>query len=269
MGCLKLSYYPESSPLKVVKDFSFSVEKTGAGVYRYGYQGQFSEADPETKLNSFELRMYDPVIGRWICPDPMREHWSPYMAMGNNPAMQTDPTGGCDECPKDASDGTTYNHADLGTLTYSAKDNTWSSAEFGVIHNSITVGPKVESNYMAGAAVISAGLLIDDASVVGVVDDLAIPFLFGGAYLLDKADKGNESYPGPWTYTVPDPTVKLPAEYDSNEPPDGSGWGKPVKWLFGALILIDEINNYRNSLNNKSAQEQPRKDNQPILKPGR
>lgn len=33
--------------------------------YRYGYQGQFSEKDLTTGMQEFELRMYDPKIGRW------------------------------------------------------------------------------------------------------------------------------------------------------------------------------------------------------------
>ena len=43
--------------------------------------------------------MLDPVIGRWLSPDPMREFASPYAAMGNNPVNKTDPTGGCTTCP--------------------------------------------------------------------------------------------------------------------------------------------------------------------------
>jgi len=34
--------------------------------YRYKYQGQYSEKDDETGWNHFELREYDPVVGRWI-----------------------------------------------------------------------------------------------------------------------------------------------------------------------------------------------------------
>lgn len=49
------------------------------GDYRYGYQGEFAEKDPDTGLNAFELRMYDSRIGRWISPDP---------------------NGGCTDCSK-------------------------------------------------------------------------------------------------------------------------------------------------------------------------
>jgi RHS repeat-associated protein len=39
--------------------------------YRYGYQGQYAEKDKETGWHSFELRMYDARVGRWLGVDPM------------------------------------------------------------------------------------------------------------------------------------------------------------------------------------------------------
>lgn len=62
-------------------------------IYRYGYQGGFSEKDDETGWNHFEAREYDPVIGRWTSADPERQFHSPYLAMGNNPVMLADPNG--------------------------------------------------------------------------------------------------------------------------------------------------------------------------------
>jgi RHS repeat-associated protein len=67
---------------------SYSSEK-----YRFGYQGQFAEMDEETGWNAFEARSYDPVIGRWMRPDPAREFWSLYLAMGNDPVLFVDPDG--------------------------------------------------------------------------------------------------------------------------------------------------------------------------------
>lgn len=61
--------------------------------YRYGYQGQFSEMDNETALNHYDYRDYDPIIGRWLCPDKAGQHFSPYMAMGNNWVSRVDPNG--------------------------------------------------------------------------------------------------------------------------------------------------------------------------------
>src|SRR5262249_43808443 len=63
-------------------------------LYRYDYQGQ--EKDVETKWNNFDLRMYDADLGQWLSPDPMGQHFSPYLAMSNNPVSFIDPTGGED-----------------------------------------------------------------------------------------------------------------------------------------------------------------------------
>ena len=62
--------------------------------WRYGYQGEFAEKDEETGWNSFELRMYDPVIGRWLAIDPYSQFFTPYNGMGNNPINGLDPDGG-------------------------------------------------------------------------------------------------------------------------------------------------------------------------------
>ncbi len=62
--------------------------------YRYGYQGQYSERDEETGFNFFELRNYDPLVGRWTTTDPKRQYFSSYIGMGNNPISGVDPDGG-------------------------------------------------------------------------------------------------------------------------------------------------------------------------------
>lgn len=62
--------------------------------YRYGYQGQFAESDPETGWESFELRLYNSRIGRWMSYDPYGQFHSPYVGMGNNPVSGIDPDGG-------------------------------------------------------------------------------------------------------------------------------------------------------------------------------
>nr|WP_262898748.1 RHS repeat-associated core domain-containing protein [Dawidia soli] len=61
--------------------------------YRYAYQGQLAELNKETGWSHFESREYDPVIGRWLVPDPAGQHWSPYLAMRNNPVVSVDPNG--------------------------------------------------------------------------------------------------------------------------------------------------------------------------------
>jgi RHS repeat-associated protein len=61
--------------------------------YRFGYQGQFAENDDETGWDHFELREFDPLIGRWTVTDPQGQFFSPYVGMGNNPLMNVDPDG--------------------------------------------------------------------------------------------------------------------------------------------------------------------------------
>ncbi|WP_299442712.1 RHS repeat-associated core domain-containing protein [uncultured Aquimarina sp.] len=65
---------------------------TGSEEYRYAYQGQ--EKDPETGKESFQLRLWDGRIGRWLTTDPYGEFSSPYLGMGNNPISLIDPDGG-------------------------------------------------------------------------------------------------------------------------------------------------------------------------------
>ncbi len=81
--------------------FGMIARDGGSKDYRYGYQGQNSEFDPETKLNAFDLRLYDARIGRWLTIDPESQYYSPYLAMGNNPVCRTDNTGGADNGPGD------------------------------------------------------------------------------------------------------------------------------------------------------------------------
>lgn len=105
-------YYPFGSALTLANN-----------TYRYGYQGKFAEVDKETGWNNFDFRMYDSQIARWMSTDPYREHWSPYLAMGNNPVMTVDPDGGCTKCPKKAKIGDVYK---VGDATYTnMKDGGW------------------------------------------------------------------------------------------------------------------------------------------------
>ncbi|MBN2237122.1 MAG: hypothetical protein JW729_06155, partial [Bacteroidales bacterium] len=61
--------------------------------YRFGFQGQFAEEDPETGYTAFESRLLDKRLGRWLTTDPAGQFWSPYLAMGNNPINGVDPDG--------------------------------------------------------------------------------------------------------------------------------------------------------------------------------
>ena len=85
-GTADVTYYADYYPM--------GAELASAGTpYRYGYQGDFAEKDPETGWNAFELRQYDPLIGRWTTIDPAKYGGSPYVGMGNRWMNAMDPRG--------------------------------------------------------------------------------------------------------------------------------------------------------------------------------
>ncbi|GGA82750.1 DUF6443 domain-containing protein [Puia dinghuensis] len=61
---------------------------------KFHYQGDYSEEEENTLWNEFDLRMYDPQIGRWTGADPYDEFASPYVGMGNDPVNTVDENGG-------------------------------------------------------------------------------------------------------------------------------------------------------------------------------
>ena len=83
-------YYPFGMPMP-------NRQITGSENYRYGYQGEFAETDPETGKPAFELRLWDSRIGRWLSTDPAKQYASPYMGMGNNPIITYDKDGAIGE----------------------------------------------------------------------------------------------------------------------------------------------------------------------------
>ncbi|MBV7269074.1 RHS repeat domain-containing protein [Winogradskyella luteola] len=87
----KTDYYPFGMPMP---------NRNLEGNYRYGYQGEFAEKEHElgNGRNSFEARLWDARIGRWLTVDPAGEFFSPYLGMGNNPISTVDPDGACTSC---------------------------------------------------------------------------------------------------------------------------------------------------------------------------
>jgi RHS repeat-associated protein len=56
-----------------------------------GYQGH--EWDTEVGLHNFHARQYDPMLCRFLSPDPRCQFTSPYVMLGNSPLTAIDPTG--------------------------------------------------------------------------------------------------------------------------------------------------------------------------------
>ena len=110
-------YYPFGMCFEVSK--SPTLGKSAA----IKYNSQLHEHDEFEDANgnvygledyNFAFRNYDAQIGRWLQPDPLMQHPSPYLAMSNNPVSFTDPSG--------LFDGTVINN--WGDIVYQAGSHT-------------------------------------------------------------------------------------------------------------------------------------------------
>lgn len=95
MGCLKLVYRPESSPLKVVYSSLTDKEKGCTGEYRYGFNGYENDSEIKGIGNSvnFGARMLDTRLGRFMSLDPyarLSTGVSLYSFAGNSPILFID-----------------------------------------------------------------------------------------------------------------------------------------------------------------------------------
>jgi RHS repeat-associated protein len=83
------AYYPFGLKIQGI-----SAKAAGKIKAKEGYQGNYNEQDEETGYNEFDLRFYDPQIGRWIQVDPYGEFASGYVGMGDDPVNNVDQDGG-------------------------------------------------------------------------------------------------------------------------------------------------------------------------------
>lgn len=88
-------YYAHGLKIASISSKSLS-SSLNPKMVNYGFQGAFAEEVNEFDLNynEFDLRTYDPQIGRWTTPDPYDEFASPYLGMGSDPTNNVDPSGG-------------------------------------------------------------------------------------------------------------------------------------------------------------------------------
>jgi len=82
-------YYAHGLKIAAISSKAYSAPNNN-----YGYQGDFSEMDDDLGWNDFELRSYDPQIGRFLQNDPYDQFASGYVGMGNDPVNNIDPSGG-------------------------------------------------------------------------------------------------------------------------------------------------------------------------------
>jgi RHS repeat-associated protein len=105
-------------------------EYTSSPRFRLGYQGQ--EYESKVGMYGFSLRMYDQRLGRWFSTDPYGQHWSPYLAMSNNPVSFVDPDGGNDWW-------------DRNGVTYYIDGQQVASWEFSAFMGSPILGTQIEA----------------------------------------------------------------------------------------------------------------------------
>lgn len=222
-------HYKNTSSLKVtqVQDYypfgltfnSYNRENSVPNRYLYNDK----ELITELSLDSYDYgpRRYDPAGVHWWSPDPLAEinySVSPYVYVNNNPVTYSDPTGmfGVNSNNDITStfigpDGKVIEHRDDGDpLVYHVNDPAnWNGSKdgLGVLgfedpSKTYKKGDQYEHYYpgqdaqsshaaaWAGAFAVSGGLLADDATVVGVADDVLIPIILGGTlvYVLVSSD---------------------------------------------------------------------------------
>ncbi|MCZ8319768.1 MAG: RHS repeat-associated core domain-containing protein [Silanimonas sp.] len=200
-------------------------EQRGQQYYNSPYKFNGKELDEETGLYYYGARYYDPKVSIWLSVDPLAEkfpNWSPYSYCFNNPSNWIDPTGMApDDWVRTSSGSMVYDSrvTDQATATelygdgakyrevgYSYTASTGENIQLGdygfftsngtvkhsadLAESAITSAPVDQSgSIMAGGLLISGALLADDATVIGVADDPAIPFVLAVAGVVALAAK--------------------------------------------------------------------------------
>ncbi|MDR1730048.1 MAG: LysM peptidoglycan-binding domain-containing protein [Prevotellaceae bacterium] len=243
-----------TADVKAVYDYyPFGMTMPGrslSGDYRYGFGGH--EKDNEVSGDGNHLSFgdygYDPRLGRRWNMDPILvPHESSYATFRNNPVVFSDPTGKCPDCP----DG---NYTVQNGDTYWGLENQWGldhgtleQLNPGVDPTNLQVGQNIvantdipssfdqtytttttttyetqyktqtietSSNTVKYAGMAAAGLLADDVTGFGAIDD---PLLIGvgvwavGALIYDAVNSGTKtitypvSVPVTTTSTSPNP----------------------------------------------------------------
>ena len=166
---------------------------------QYQYNGKELNEDLDLGWSDYGARWYDAAVGRFtgidiLADEPHNIRLTPYHFVANNPIVNLDPDGldwysnnetgevhwekGSEEKEGHTNIGSTYTiYGDQQTIVHEQNE------VVEVISNEEeTLEPlevKSPSATPMSAALVTTGVLVaDDATVVGVADDVAIPFVF-------------------------------------------------------------------------------------------
>jgi RHS repeat-associated protein len=149
-----------------------------ADLYRFGYQGQFAERDTVTGWNHFQLRDYDSRLARWMTTDPYGQHFSPYLAMKNNPINRVDRDGGLDDWYKNDATGQVEWFEGSGAIDgwthLGGDDFTFDS----FLLKTITITPYSNTDYVADAVRQGQKDFVNHPVTQGVI--FGATFMVGG-----------------------------------------------------------------------------------------
>jgi len=141
-----------------------------------------------------------------------------------------------------------YRTSRRNRLSVSSFESFAAQEQGGVVSN--------ENTYWAAGLALSGVLLADDATGVGVADDIAIPFILTGAFILDRLNNaGGFGNPEDWRETQPDPT-QFPYR-PSPSGPTGGGNGNWTDWLIGGSVAGGTLYFYEKFKEDQKSKLQP------------